>query len=166
MHRAAPMTREGFAAAYESGYHLTMRFLRAKGISWEHASDVSQTAWTKGWERLDQLQNDGMVLTWVNTIALNVHRKHLRSEPAWQNLPEIVTKPGVNLAAIDLARILKICGPGDRKYLMYLLIGMSPGEIARLRGVPESAIRVRLLRARRAARRRVEGAGHPQVVVQ
>jgi DNA-directed RNA polymerase specialized sigma24 family protein len=160
------MTPEGFAAAYESGYHLTMRFLRAKGVSWEHASDVSQTAWTKGWERLDQLQNDGMVLTWVNTIALNVHRKHLRREPAWQDLPEIGTKPGINLAAIDLARILKVCGPGDRKYLKYQLNGMSPGEIARLRGVPESAIRVRLLRARRAARRRLEGMGHPQVVVQ
>jgi DNA-directed RNA polymerase specialized sigma24 family protein len=159
------MTPEGFAAAYESGYRLTMRFLRAKGISWEHASDVSQTAWTKGWERLDQLQNDGMVLTWVNTIALNVHRKLLRSEPAWQDLPEIGTKPGVNLAAIDLARILRICGPGDRKYLKYQLNGMSPGEIARLRGVPESAIRVRLLRARRAARRRVERMGRPQVVV-
>jgi DNA-directed RNA polymerase specialized sigma24 family protein len=143
-----------------------MRFLRARGISWEHASDVSQTAWTKGWERLDQLQNDGMVLTWVNTIALNVHRQLVRNEPAWQDLPEIGTKPGVNLAAIDLARILKICGPGDRKYLKYQLNGMSPGEIARLRGVPESAIRVRLLRARRAARRRVEGMGHPQVVLQ
>ena len=165
MHRPALMTPEGFAAAYESGYHLTMRFLRARGISWEHASDVSQTAWTKGWERLDQLQNDGMVLTWVNTIALNVHRKHLRNEPAWLDLPEIETKPGVNLAAIDLARILKICGPRDRKYLKYQLSGMSPSEIARLRGVPESAIRVRLLRARRAARRRVEGIGPPQVII-
>lgn len=154
------MTREDFAAAYETGYRRTMRFLRAKGISREHASDVSQTAWTKGWERLDQLQNDGMVLTWVNTIALNVHRQLQRREPAWQDLPEIGTKPRVNLAAIDLARILKICGPGDRTYLNYQLNGLSPSEIARLRGVPESAIRVRLLRARRAARRRVERMGH------
>jgi DNA-directed RNA polymerase specialized sigma24 family protein len=159
------MTSEAYAAAYESGFQLTQRFLRARGVSWERASEVSQTAWTKGWERLDQLENDGMVLTWVNTIALNLHRKFQRSEPAWQNLPEIGTKPGVNLAAIDMARILKICGPGDRAYLKYQLNGMSPGEIARLRGVPESAIRVRLLRARRAARRRVEGMGQPQVVV-
>jgi hypothetical protein len=101
----------------------------------------------------------------VNTIALNVHRRLLRSEPVWQDLPEIGTKPGVNLAAIDLARIFKICGPGDRKYLNYQLNGISPGEIARMRGVPESAIRVRLLRARRAARRRVERMGNPRVVV-
>jgi DNA-directed RNA polymerase specialized sigma24 family protein len=107
-----------------------------------------------------------MVLTWVNTIALNVHRQLQRREPAWQDLPEIGTKPRVNLAAIDLARIFKICGPGDRAYLNYQLHGLSPSEIARLRGVPESAIRVRLLRARRAARRRLERMGHPQVVVQ
>ncbi|HXE64619.1 MAG TPA: sigma-70 family RNA polymerase sigma factor [Bryobacteraceae bacterium] len=159
------MTPEGFAVAYERGYHLTMRFLRSRGASWEHASDVSQTAWTKGWERRDQLQNDGMVLTWVNTIALNIHRRFQRREPAWQDLPDIGTMPGVNLAAIDLARILRICGPRDRTYLKYQLSGMSPSEIARLRGVPESAIRVRLLRARRAARRRLERMGHPQVVV-
>ena len=159
------MTREDFAAAYETGYHRTMRFLRARGISREHARDVSQTAWAKGWERLDQLQNERMVLTWVNTIALNVHRRLLRSEPSWQDLPEIGTKPGVNLAAIDLARILRICGPGDRTFLNYQLNGLSPSEIARLRGVPESAIRVRMLRARRAARRRVERLGNPQVVV-
>ena len=142
-----------------------MRFLRARGISREHARDVSQTAWAKGWERLDQLQNERMVLTWVNTIALNVHRRLLRSEPSWQDLPEIGTKPGVNLAAIDLARILRICGPGDRTFLNYQLNGLSPSEIARLRGVPESAIRVRMLRARRAARRRVEGIGPPQVII-
>jgi DNA-directed RNA polymerase specialized sigma24 family protein len=106
-----------------------------------------------------------MLVTWVNAIALNVHRKLQRSEPAWQDLPEIGTRPGVNLAAIDMARILKICGPGDRAYLRYQLNDMSPGEIAKLRGVPESAIRVRLLRARRAARRRVERMGRPRVVV-
>ncbi len=166
MHPWRPMTREGFAAAYQTGYRLTMRFLRARGMSWECASDVSQTAWAKGWERLDQLQNDRMLVTWVNTIALNVHRKIQRSEPAWQDLPEIGTKPRVNLAAIDMARILKICGPGDRTYLKYQLNGMSPSEIAKERGVPESAIRVRLLRARRAARRRVERMANPQVVVQ
>ena len=97
-----------------------------------------------------------MVLAWVNTIALNVHRRLQRNEPAWQALPELGTTPRVNLAAIDLARILKICGPGDRAFLRYQMNGLSPREIAKMRGVPESAIRIRLLRARRAARRRVE----------
>jgi DNA-directed RNA polymerase specialized sigma24 family protein len=36
--------------------------------------------------------------------------------------------------------------------------GLTPREIARMQGVPESAIRVRLLRARRAARLRIEQA--------
>lgn len=153
------MTREGYAQAYERGFRLTLRFLRARGVPWECASEVTQTAWTKGWERLAQLQNDGMVVTWVNTIALNVHRRLQRDEPSWQDLPELGSAPGVNLAAIDIARILKVCGPGDRALLKYQMSGFSPREIAKLRGVPESAIRVRLLRARRAARKRIERLG-------
>ena len=37
--------------------------------------------------------------------------------------------------------------------------GLTPSEIARMRGVPESAIRIRLMRARRAARQRIEQVG-------
>lgn len=158
------MTREGYAQAYESGFNLTLRFLRARGIPWEKASEVSQTAWTKGWEQLAQLQNDGMVLTWVNTIALNVHRRLQRDEPDWQDLPELGTTPGVNLAAIDVARILKICGPGDRALLRCQMSGLSPSEIAKMRGIPESAIRIRLHRARRAARQRIERLGCRQTI--
>ncbi len=160
------MTRETYGQAYQRGFDLTLRFLRSRGVPWERASEVTQTAWAKGWERLEQLRNDSMVVTWVNTIALNVHSRLLRSEPIWQVLPEPgamaggVNLPGVNLAAIDMARILRICCPGDRALLRHQMAGLTPREIARLRGIPESAIRIRLLRARRAARQRLEQAAH------
>jgi DNA-directed RNA polymerase specialized sigma24 family protein len=150
------MTREGYGQAYQGGYDVTFRFLRSRGIPRERAAEVTQDAWAKGWERLEQLRNEDMVVSWVNAIALNAHRRLIRDEPAWQMLPEIRTMPGINLAAIDMARILKICGPGDRTLLSEQMTGLSPQEIARVRGVPETAIRVRLLRARRAARLRLE----------
>jgi DNA-directed RNA polymerase specialized sigma24 family protein len=153
------MTKEGYGQAYQHGFDLTLRFLRSRGVPSERASEVTQAAWAKGWERLAQLQNESMVVTWVNTIALNVYRRVLRSEPVWQGLPDLRTRPAVNLAAIDMARILKVCNPGDRVLLEQQMKGLTPREIARMRGVPESAIRIRLLRARRAARQRIESVG-------
>jgi DNA-directed RNA polymerase specialized sigma24 family protein len=153
------VTQDDYGQAYQRGFDLTLRFLRSRGVPPERASEVTQAAWAKGWERREQLRNDDTVVTWVNAIALNVHRRALRSEPAWQALPELRTMPRVNLAAIDMARILRICCPGDRALLRQQMNGLTPRDMAQLRGVPESAIRVRLLRARRAARLRIERMG-------
>ena len=150
------MTREEYGLAYQRGYDLTIRLLLSRGAPRNRAREVAQAAWTRGWERLSQLRNDSLVGTWVNTIALNVYRSVLRSEPAYQTLPELSTKAGVNLAAIDVARILKICRPRDRVLLIEQMRGVTAEEIARKQGVSETAIRIRLLRARRAARKRVE----------
>jgi DNA-directed RNA polymerase specialized sigma24 family protein len=150
------MTREEYGQAYQVGFNLTIRLLLSRGAERERAREVAQAAWTRGWERLSQLRNDSLVGTWVNTIALNVYRSILRSEPVYQTLPELSTKAGVDLAAIDVARILKKCRPRDRVLLEEQMRGATAEEIARKQGVSETAIRIRLLRARRAARKRAE----------
>jgi RNA polymerase sigma factor (sigma-70 family) len=150
------MTREGYGQAYQRGYDLTVRFLISRGVPRDKARDIAQAAWVKGWERLNQLRNENMVTTWVNAIALNVHRSVLRSEKTYQSLPEVYTGSEVNLAAIDLNRILKFCPPRDRALLELQMQGDTAEEIARKQGVTETAIRIRLLRARRAARNRAE----------
>ena len=81
------MTRENYGQAYQRGYDSTVRFLRKRGVARDLVSDVAQAAWVKGWERLSQLRNESMVTTWVNAIAMNVHRSVLRSERAFQALP-------------------------------------------------------------------------------
>ena len=150
------MTRDCYGIAYQRGFDLTIRFLISRGVPRETARDVAQAAWVKGWERLSQLRNESMVTTWVNAIALNVHRSVLRSEKPYQALPEFYTRTEVNLAAIDLKRILKFCAPRDRALLELQMQGDTAEEIARKQGVTETAIRIRLLRARRAARSRAE----------
>ena len=150
------MTREEYGQAYQRGYDLTIRLLLSRGAPRDRAREVAQAAWTRGWERLSQLRNDSLVGTWVNTIALNVYRSVLRSERAFQSLPEFYTGTGVNLAAIDLNRILKFCAPRDRALLELQMQGDTAEEIARKQGVTETAIRIRLLRARRAARSKAE----------
>ena len=149
------MTREEYGAAYKKGYNLTVRFLVSRGLSYDSAQETAQAAWVKGWERLGQLRDQNMVLTWMNSIALNIHRSFIRREPFLQQLPEISTPPKVNLAAIDVRRMLQTCKKNDRLVLQrHYLEGYRVQEIARAHGWTETAVRIRLLRARRAVGKR------------
>jgi DNA-directed RNA polymerase specialized sigma24 family protein len=150
------MTRDGYGLAYQRGFDLTVRFLLSRGAQREYAMEVAQGAWVRGWERLHQLRDDSTVITWVNTIALNAYRRVMRREAPSQELPEIVSPHGIDMAAIDVHRILNYCRPSERVLFEQQMCGATTEEIARTQGVTETAIRIRLLRARRATRSRLE----------
>ena len=155
------MTREHYGEAYRQGFEITVRFLFSRGASWEQAREAAQGAWARGWERLPQLRDEELVGKWVNTIALNTYRSILRHEQAHQTQPELDTTSGtsvavIDLAAIDMARILKICRPCDRALLEEQIHGLTPEDIARQQGVTKTAVRIRFMRARQAARIQME----------
>ena len=146
------MTREDYGRAYQKGFPVTVRFLVSRGLTYDAALETAQAAWAKGWERIDQLRDQSMVSTWMNSIALNLHRSYLRREPCFCVLPELPTQPGVNLAAIDVRRILRCVRHSDRLVLQsHYLDGYKVQEIAKQHGWSDTAVRIRLLRARRAA---------------
>ena len=150
------MTRDEYGGAYQDGFNLTVRFLVSRGLSYDTAQETAQAAWAKGWERLGQLRDPRMVLTWMNSIALNIHRSFVRREPLLQSLPELPTAPKVNLAAIDVGRILSSCRHKDRLVLQrHYLDGCKVQEIAEQHGWSETAVRIRLLRARRSVSKRL-----------
>jgi RNA polymerase sigma factor (sigma-70 family) len=129
-----------------------VRLLITRGSSCDGAQETAQAAWVRGWERLGQLRDPDMAVTWINTIALNMYRTNLRREPFSQELPDEPTPPAINLAAIDVQRILKFCSKKDRLVLQRrYLEGHEVREIAQAHGWSETAVRIRLLRARRAA---------------
>jgi RNA polymerase sigma factor (sigma-70 family) len=149
------MTREEYGSAYQRGYGLTVRFLVSRGLTYDSAQETAQAAWVKGWERLGQLRDSNMILTWMNSIALNLHRSFVRREPFLQTLPELPTPPRINLAAIDVRRILQTCKKNERLVLQrHYLEGYKVQEIASANGWTETAVRIRLLRARRAVGKR------------
>jgi DNA-directed RNA polymerase specialized sigma24 family protein len=150
------MTRDKYGLAYQKGFDLTVRFLLSRGAQREYAMEVAQGAWVRGWERLHQLRDEATVVTWVNTIALNAYRRVMRREAPSQELPEIVSPHGIDMAAIDVHRILNFCRPSERMLFEQQMHGATTEEIARKQGVTETAIRIRLLRARRATRSRLE----------
>jgi DNA-directed RNA polymerase specialized sigma24 family protein len=152
------MTSEEYGLQYSQGFDRTVRFLVSRGVERDTAPDVAQSAWVRGWERIAQLREDRFVLTWVNTIALNVHRRLRRMQPSsllvvegHEHLAEFQTR-GIDLAAIDLSRLLKKCAPAHRCLLEQQMQGVTAAEIAHQNGTTETAVRIRLLRARRGAR--------------
>lgn len=146
------MNREEYGQAYQKGFPITVRFLVSRGLSYDDAMETAQAAWAKGWERIDQLRDSSMVLTWMNSIALNLHRSLLRREPPFSVLPELSAPPRVNLAGIDVKRILCCVRQSDRFVLQrHYLEGYAVQEIAEENGWSDTAVRIRLLRARRAA---------------
>ena len=150
------MTRNEYGQAYQSGYDRTVRFLISRGAQRDGAQEAAQAAWVRGWERLSQLRNQEMVLMWVNTIALNAYRRLLRREALMLPLLETASNFKFDATSIDVARVLKLCQPKEGALLEQTIHGVSVGEIARAEGVSETAIRIRLMRARRAARSRIE----------
>lgn len=150
------MTHEGYGQAYQRGYSRTVRLLRSRGASLDNAEDFAQTAWLQGWQKLDQLRDEGMIGSWVNMIAINYHRRGSQMQSRYQVLPELCGHVGVDVARLDAARILQFCRPGDRILFEHQLRGLTPAEIAEREGVSPTAIRIRLLRARRAVRATVE----------
>lgn len=46
----------------------------------EDAVDLSQEAWVKGWQRLDQFHGESSFATWVTRIVINLALDHLRRQ--------------------------------------------------------------------------------------
>jgi len=138
-----------------------MRFMQARGASSEHAEEIAQAAWSKGWERRTQLRDDCMVGFWINAIALNEFRRGHRKEQFNVELQEICGQIGIDPAPIDAATIVRMCHPRDQILFGHQLRGLTVSEIAQELGATPTAIRIRLLRARRSARKQAESRLRP-----
>ncbi|MFZ3339232.1 MAG: hypothetical protein WA213_00010 [Terriglobales bacterium] len=149
------MTREGYGEAFHKGFARTIRFLQSRGASCDRAEEVAQAAWTKGWERLTQLRDDRLVGPWVNAIAFNELRQAIRRDAFEAPLKEVSGQIGVDCAAIDAASIVKRCHPREEVLFKHLLHDFTTGELAASLGASRTAIRIRLLRARRLVRHRI-----------
>jgi len=151
------MNSEAYGQVYQEGKERTIRFLMSRGVPREVAPDVAQSAWLRGWERLSQLRDERMVVTWINTIALNQYRRTIRTERLQQVMQEPVHgKTTINLAAIDVAKVLLLCRAQERALLEAQMVGVTAKEMAQAQGVTETTIRIRFFRARRVARQVLE----------
>jgi RNA polymerase sigma factor (sigma-70 family) len=145
------MTEEYFAHSYQRGFQATSRFLASRGIQADLVFDIAQAAWVKAWERREQLRDASLLLTWVNTIALNIYRTSLRREKPTAALTDAEgLTTDSDWSVIDAERILGECKASDRVVLeSHYIQGYKINEIAEQNNWTETAVRIRLLRARR-----------------
>jgi DNA-directed RNA polymerase specialized sigma24 family protein len=139
-----------YALAYSSGHRRTVNFLMSRGLPEDEAAEKAQAAWARGWERRDQIRDKSRTLTWVNAIALNLYRSQARRDARRCEFTDYAVPPQASPTAMDVHRILKKCRPNDRQILTeHYLVGHGIRELALKHGCTETAVRVRLLRARR-----------------
>ncbi len=161
----AVITSTDYGGAYQSGFQLTVRFLISRGVPPDSAEETAQAAWAKGWEHVASLRTRAHLRTWVNTIALNLYRRVVRKQRRTEPFDPITfanwcTGGGLNVAAIDLSTVLAMCDGPDRLLLIYQMRGLTTSEMATQVGASEGAVRVRLMRARQAAKA-LAGDGRP-----
>ncbi len=149
------MLPEQYAQAFQTGFGLTRRFLIARGVQREDAEEIAQAAWVRGWEYRDQLRAPELVGFWVNSIARNLLRARFRAHTEVWMGERWDPAYSMSLEWIDVARMLNFCSERDRALLEQILEGYSAEEIAQTVGITSTGIRVRLLRARQALRRRI-----------
>lgn len=152
------ISEEEFATAYRRGYQLTVRFLLGRGVPGGRAEETAQAAWARGWERRDNLRDSRVVVAWVNTIALNIFRNWYRKKKEDSELPHDVAQPSYSRSAkVDVELSLSCCSEEDRRLLReYYMEGYTSAELAKRRRCSPVAVRVRLMRARRAIKAGLE----------
>ncbi|MBY0502790.1 MAG: RNA polymerase sigma factor [Bryobacteraceae bacterium] len=147
------MTSSDFAKAYQAGFPKTLRFLIGKGIRQHLAEEYAQEAWAIGWERLPQLRDDRLVYSWVTQIAWNETCRHFEFANRVVPLRECPAREVSPTLAITLRQVLSACSPDEQTLLCQVMEGLTPAEIGTLAGCTAGAVRIRLMRARRAAAR-------------
>jgi RNA polymerase sigma-70 factor (ECF subfamily) len=166
--------QEGDMAAFEElvARHRDKIYARAFSMlrNEEEATDLSQEAWVKGWQRLVQFQGDSSFATWMTRIVINLcldqlrKNKRVRSESidemneetggVERQLPVITPNPTEGLERGELrARIDKALGQLSYEHRTVLVLHefeeMEYKLIAKKMGCSIGTVMSRLFYARR-----------------
>ena len=166
--------QEGDMAAFEElvARHRDKIYARAFSMlrNEEEATDLSQEAWVKGWQRLVQFQGDSSFATWMTRIVINLcldqlrKNKRVRSESidemneetggVERRLPVITPNPTEGLERGELrARIDKALGQLSYEHRTVLVLHefeeMEYKLIAKKMGCSIGTVMSRLFYARR-----------------
>lgn len=142
-----------YGQAFRKGYPTTVRFLISLGAKIETAEEIAQAAWARGWEYLWQLQRPEMIGPWINSIAKNLLRNHIRADRRLEGLEDTTLLASPAPLRWDAERMLLQCEERDLKIMRdFYLEGYTAEEIATEIGSTPVAVRVRLFRIRRALR--------------
>jgi RNA polymerase sigma-70 factor (ECF subfamily) len=166
--------QQGDMEAFEElvARHRDKMYARAFSIvhNEEEATDLSQEAWIKAWQRLGQFEKESSFTTWLTRITINLCLDHLRrkqrsrldplpdtkDEPeAWERLlPPVWTNPTEGLERDELreridAAMGKLSDAHRTVLVLHEFEGMEYKEIAETVGISIGTVMSRLFYARR-----------------
>jgi RNA polymerase sigma-70 factor (ECF subfamily) len=149
--------REEFETLVRRHNQRLFRAARAILRSDVEAEDVLQQTWLEIYRHLGQFRGDAQFTTWATRIAVNAALAHARKQPV---IAEVVDEPDRHTPdeAVEnqqLGKILERCladlPQGSREVMVLRdVLELDTAETAKVLGVSEEAVRVRLHRARSA----------------
>ncbi|WP_328690241.1 SigE family RNA polymerase sigma factor [Streptomyces phaeochromogenes] len=149
-----PDTREDFERFYAESVKRLVTVVYAVTGDLGEAEDAVQEAYARAWPRWEQLVAEGDPTPWVRTVALrlavsswrrtrNRVRAHFRHGPP----PDL---PGLAPDHVALVAALRRLNPEQRRVVvLHHLLDLPVEEVARQTGSTSTAVRSRLMRARR-----------------
>ncbi|NGO40349.1 sigma-70 family RNA polymerase sigma factor [Limisphaera ngatamarikiensis] len=166
--------KDGDLGAFEElvARHRDKVYARALSIlrNEEDALDLSQEAWIKAWQRLQQFQGESSFATWITRIVINLCLDHLRRQKRAVGesleaieeevgnierlLPPVSINPAAGLERDELrARIWEAMGRLSVAHRTVLILhefeGMEYRKIAEVMGCSLGTVMSRLFYARR-----------------
>lgn len=167
-------SRKGDTAAFEElvARHRDKIYARAYSMmrNEEEAIDLSQEAWVKAWQRLQQFQGDSSFATWMTRIVINLCLDQLRKQKRQRTesieeiteeaggverqMPIVTVNPTAGLEREELrGRIDRALGQLSHEHRTVLVLHefeeMEYKEIARAMGCSIGTVMSRLFYARR-----------------
>ncbi|MGE5242878.1 MAG: RNA polymerase sigma factor [Betaproteobacteria bacterium] len=147
-----------FHELYERHYRDVYRFALFLTADPSRAEDLAADTFVRAWTARGRIR-EPTVRAYLLTIARNLHRDAMRRRrdfvPVDDRIPD--DRPGADVqveheAALQRVRArLRQVARGDRRaLLLYVVRGMSYGDIARTLGIKVGAVKSRIFRAREA----------------
>ena len=159
--RAARGDRQAFERLYRLHvnkiYSLCTRMVGDRS----RAEELTQDAFVRAWEKLDQFRGDSAFGTWLHRLAVNVvlndrqteNRRHARQDDSIEDV-DTVAHGSVRAEvpaglSIDLERAIAGLPPGARKvFVLHDVEGYTHDEIGGMLGVTAGGCKAQLHRAR------------------
>jgi RNA polymerase sigma-70 factor (ECF subfamily) len=131
------------------------------------ALDLAQEVAIRAWQRLDTLTDERSFTAWIRRIAANAARDHLRRmsvrrEDDLENALELVADddPHRHVERMAEIRLMLAALENEDEEIVELLVaranGLSVEALAARKDLSEGALKMRLMRARKRLRQRLE----------
>jgi RNA polymerase sigma-70 factor (ECF subfamily) len=141
------------------------RFCSARSYGIIDTEDLVQESVLAAYSNFDKIRNPKSLMAYLMRVAINhvnskARRKKFKAEydeKAFNKLLDLAPSADVALDASLLYRSLRTLSPKLREPLeLFEIVGYSIAEIAEMKGVSESVIKVRLHRARKHLKHELE----------